>query len=568
MTDTPHSAHNPNEDAANQMHTDQGEATSISDLVDEEKEQAKDASTNPEKWLNHCKDLVFEYKGLLQNSKSNYYKKDGDVGYLLSLKWLDHWKKCVYYDHFYRNMKPEFDPTRPTEVGEIDNISLLRPRNEFLNDPEENSYYNFILKKDLKMNYDYKPVDEDTWNFFHRRYGGVAIKRFYYKTYSFGAEIEAKLKEYKLVVLPTLENWSKENVSDQLTIFSSKHDTFEDMLDRIIKSLGHFHGVSLDKELIRPWKLGLRADIDDLDAQIKEAKETGMDEDAQVEETPGKKIEKNTGVKFPGMSLEMMRKFDIDDLELSSTDTLVIEQASQESKKFIFYYESIEILSYGKCEYCYSHKPLVVQCRCEEVQYCGNECMKKDERFHVDKCNAPIDIGNDGPFEKKERARNGLTGLQNLGNTCFMNSSIQCLSNTFTLTNYFLSELYKQEINSDNVLGTGGKLAVQFARLMNELWNEESPVVTPWSFKKIVGNFQPMFSGFAQHDSAELLSFVLDGIHEDLNRVLKKPYYEMPDLLPGTSEAKCAELAWKYHLLRNQSIVVDLMQAQYKSTLC
>mmetsp|Transcript_7231 Transcript_7231/g.8213 ORF Transcript_7231/g.8213 Transcript_7231/m.8213 type:complete len:177 (-) Transcript_7231:1783-2313(-) len=148
-----------------------------------------------------------------------------------------------------------------------------------------------------------------------------------------------------------------------------------------------------------------------------------------------------------------------------------------------------------------------------------------------------------------------------------MNSSIQCLSNTFTLTKYFLDEMFKAEINKDNVLGTGGKLAVQFARLMNEIWNEESPVVTPWSFKKIVGNFQPMFSGFAQHDSAELLSFVLDGLHEDLNRVIKKPYYEMPDLLPGTSEEICAKLSWKYHLLRNQSIIVDLMQAQYKSTL-
>jgi len=116
-----------------------------------------------------------------------------------------------------------------------------------------------------------------------------------------------------------------------------------------------------------------------------------------------------------------------------------------------------------------------------------------------------------------------------------------------SLIRYFLTEKFKEEINADNVLGTQGKLAVQFAKLMNEMWNDEDPVVTPWSFKKVVGNFQPMFSGFAQHDSAELLSFVLDGLHEDLNRVIKKPYYEMPDLLPSTSEQKCAELAWKYH---------------------
>jgi ubiquitin carboxyl-terminal hydrolase 4/11/15 len=55
--------------------------------------------------------------------------------------------------------------------------------------------------------------------------------------------------------------------------------------------------------------------------------------------------------------------------------------------------------------------------------------------------------------------------------------------------------------------------------LLQNIWNEESSVVSPWSFKKVIGEYQPMFSGFAQHDSAELLSFLLDGLHEDLNRV-------------------------------------------------
>jgi len=75
-----------------------------------------------------------------------------------------------------------------------------------------------------------------------------------------------------------------------------------------------------------------------------------------------------------------------------------------------------------------------------------------------------------------------------------------------------------------------------------------------------------MFSGFAQHDSAELLSFFIDGLHEDLNRVKVKPYVEMPDLNEYSEEFK-AECAWNYHLLRNQSIIIDLMYGQYKSML-
>ena len=45
----------------------------------------------------------------------------------------------------------------------------------------------------------------------------------------------------------------------------------------------------------------------------------------------------------------------------------------------------------------------------------------------------------------------------------------------------------------------------------------------------VVGRFAPRFSGYQQQDSQELLAFLLDGLHEDLNRVKQKPYIEIPD---------------------------------------
>ncbi len=52
-------------------------------------------------------------------------------------------------------------------------------------------------------------------------------------------------------------------------------------------------------------------------------------------------------------------------------------------------------------------------------------------------------------------SNHGLTGLQNLGNTCFMNSALQCLSNSVDLTYYMISKTYINEINTSNPLSQG-----------------------------------------------------------------------------------------------------------------
>jgi ubiquitin C-terminal hydrolase len=161
--------------------------------------------------------------------------------------------------------------------------------------------------------------------------------------------------------------------------------------------------------------------------------------------------------------------------------------------------------------------------------------------------------------------KRGLCGLRNLGNTCFMNSALQCLSNTVPLAEYFLSDKYMQDINKVNPLGLKGKLAKEFAALLKEMWSGAT-CIAPINFKYAIGQFAPQFSGFAQHDSQELIAYLLDGLHEDLNLVKKKPVIEVVES-NGRPDEEMAIEAWHFHLMRNKSIIVDLFQGQLKSTL-
>ncbi|KAL3630083.1 hypothetical protein CASFOL_023067 [Castilleja foliolosa] len=161
--------------------------------------------------------------------------------------------------------------------------------------------------------------------------------------------------------------------------------------------------------------------------------------------------------------------------------------------------------------------------------------------------------------------RGGLAGLQNLGNTCFMNSALQCLVHTPNLAEYFLQD-YSDEINRQNPLGMHGELAVAFGELLRKLWSSGRAPVAPRVFKGKLARFAPQFSGYNQHDSQELLAFLLDGLHEDLNRVKQKPYFETEDS-DGRLDEEVADEFWRYHKARNDSVIVDICQGQYKSTL-
>lgn len=129
--------------------------------------------------------------------------------------------------------------------------------------------------------------------------------------------------------------------------------------------------------------------------------------------------------------------------------------------------------------------------------------------------------------------------------------------------------VYKDELNRDNPLGMGGQVAEAFGQLIERLWASSGSSVAPREFKQALSRFAPQFSGYGQQDTQELLAFLLDGVHEDLNRIKKKPATSAPDWMGGGDKelVELAQTCWEQYRSRNDSVIVDLFQGQYRSTV-
>ncbi|XP_017777416.1 PREDICTED: ubiquitin carboxyl-terminal hydrolase 2-like isoform X2 [Nicrophorus vespilloides] len=162
----------------------------------------------------------------------------------------------------------------------------------------------------------------------------------------------------------------------------------------------------------------------------------------------------------------------------------------------------------------------------------------------------------------------GLNGLKNIGNTCFMNSVIQCLSNTKLLLEYLKKDSHVADINT-TVSSMKGALIKAFALVIKELWSEDSSerVVNTVSLKSQIQRFAPRFMGYSQQDAQEFLRYLLEGLHEDVNRVATKPSPIHTEIDENLSDSDKATESWQRYVRRENSKVVDIFVGQLKSTL-
>ena len=163
-------------------------------------------------------------------------------------------------------------------------------------------------------------------------------------------------------------------------------------------------------------------------------------------------------------------------------------------------------------------------------------------------------------------SRKGLVGLYNLGNTCYINSVLQCLSNTSDFTKYFVLDYYKNEQNFSKY-EIEGDLVEELAELLKNIWMGSDPILPPKKLRLAFCKLNNQFLGNNEQDAQEFLSLLLFNLHEKLNRItIKNELKDNNEKKENESEIEASKRFEKIEKMKNNSIIYDLFNGQFIST--
>ncbi|RMD44023.1 hypothetical protein DV735_g1051, partial [Chaetothyriales sp. CBS 134920] len=163
------------------------------------------------------------------------------------------------------------------------------------------------------------------------------------------------------------------------------------------------------------------------------------------------------------------------------------------------------------------------------------------------------------------------TGLTNFGVTCYMNSTLQCLSATIPLSGFFTDRRFDNFLQK-NWKGSSGIMPKFYANLIQALWNDDCSEVKPTSFRNFCGRMNHEWVIDRQQDAKEFFDFLVDCLHEDLNvnwarnpvRPLTFPEEVQRERMPI---AQASQIEWDRYEHRDLSYISSLFAGQHASRL-
>lgn len=488
--------------------------------------------------------------------------KDQQEGYIISEKWLER----VWARTSEGNGRPQDFSKEATQgpIGPLDNAGLVEADSIQDGLTDQNGETFIPLSKATQMGQDYEVLPAKAWElvlgWYGLKEGSPVIRRIVQNTVpgKTSEELAYELHPPVLTIRKVQKAAPSVTASSQLAekIVWSRFENFLGFLEAAKKAAG----IDL-KNKVRVWRI-LNTDTD---AAPPNTQPSGI-------LTPDASPPPNGAPVASARDKLIMHVTSFNNLTYGTERELVTGKDEQANEEFN---EDLSLADAGLTQ----DQIIVLEEHDEKGEYISDsvKAIPKIKTTGADSkgLQSKPSSGRTSPTGAltRNRAKNGKvrghTGLTNLGNTCYMNSALQCLRSVEELTKFFLSKRWTKDINANNPIGHGGTIAKSYAGVLQGIYNPDgTSSFSPKGFKLQLGKANSLFSGYGQQDSQEFVSWLVDALHEDLNRIQNKPYAENPDSDDNTfrdPEAikELGETYRKNHKARNDSVAMDLFSGTY-----